>query len=347
MKRRIFQFGDQFNNLFVFPPYEEEEDYSFDVEPKVYQKTFDDGSYRVQDVSPKKERTISKRFIIRDKNLNDLNSYIDYIYRVIGSGVQKLYMITDKGDVRYTYAEVTTAPYQERFTDNQPWKAFTINFLQHDPYWYEAKGSDYFVLEDIRLEQLIIADVDITDRGYFYSNMNGVESLKNRNITCEDNFILVKDSSLSLIVPESYCSGLSTNCYIDPSIQYDYKSSITNTDNFNISINKGIGGIYPTILIQAQTTAPSIVGQIIFKNLTNGTSVDIVIKLNEGEYYQIDLNSSTGTENALYEEKGSYRGQPVVALSNKLRLDIGVNNLEWSTLSGDALVQINYTNKFL
>lgn len=360
MKRRIIQFGDQLKELFVFTPFEEEDDWSDSVEPSLLSLQFADGSFRMGgfDQSRKASKTVTKRFVLNDSkareyfrihNEVEANAYlkdlIDYLYATLRGGVKKLYAVMEDGSIRYAYAEAISIPYTRGFSGPKNWVAFSVDFVIHEPYWYEVNDGATFFLSGIPLSNVASACSGLTDlktiEDYRY-----VEKI-DRNFKlfndCEYKGIIVNGVEL-LNYTFNSCI-LEDGCREDECFFYNLGTpyNANGLTEIEFCIDGSAGASFPKIGFLSSYTNPKV------ENLKNGDTLEYLGNISASERLVMDLSSSFTGEPQDFIIDTNIAGFDVndIVLANGLfRLERGVNILQVTGGSASSSVfTFRYENK--
>jgi hypothetical protein len=362
MKRRIIQFGHQLNNLFVFTPFEEEDDWGDSVEPTLLALQFADGSYRALgfDQSRKPQKVITKRFTLYSKDLiqeldknntkdicvpldksNYMTKFIDYMYRGLRGGVKRLYAVMEDGSIRYTWAEATTIPYQRSFTDPNKWATFSVDFILHDPYWYEIKDPNIYIYEDIRMPQLINPCFQLDD-----SQIKPTVLISINQNKCWDDCgyvgVILKNEAMTGYIGDECLKE--TGCLIDPCTEMIY-SRVSGNTFLEICVLGSAGADKIIATISGDFLNPSI------QNTINGHTIQYTGTLTSSQYITIDLGSSLAGDKDDYDIESNI---PDFNLNNLninnddlWKLEIGVNPIKVTGgQSNNSLFGFRHLNKY-
>lgn len=367
--RKIIQFGDVFDDgIFIFTPFEEEDDMGDTVEPGLIPLPQADGSYRSRgfDQSRKPQKTVTKRFIFHDKKLSEfvernntsilgkpiakanksayMSDFVDYLYRTLRGGVKRLYVLTEDGSIRWTWAEAISIPYQASFGDPKTWRAFSVDFILHDPYWYDVIDNFTFLYSPavVPFQALVNPCADLNS---LTPTMSIVKESKLLFDQCEYNGVIVKNSNFAgYIGEENICNY--PECGVDPCFGPIGPGIITDgTTTIDICVTGSAGAGRPTITFRSEFTNPKVT------NTRNDCYVEYTGAIAEGEYLTIYLDSTDNGEVADMEIDTNITGFDYtdITINNDGFFDLekGVNQLivEGGT-DVNSQFHINYSNKY-
>lgn len=313
-RKRIVQFGDKLNEVFVFSPFEEEESIPLELDPALIDLPGQDGSYRARGMGRSRmpARTVTKRFVLHSKTLYDLSKikdkgfcgdsicnnkgyhmtdFIDYMYRTLLGGVKKLYMVTEDGRVRYAFAEAVSAPLEIGVKDSLLSKAFSIDFLLHDGYWHEVDDGDLFLYKNIPLVDLVCGCQD--EVIFNFLQPTSIININHKDCfnSCDYEGLMIKNPDLVGILGEE-CQAME-ECIVDPVFfgKYGNNYSIPSADEeLQICVRGSAGSSRPIIGFWNKYIDPTAT------NLTNGCTISYDGNIQEGEYLVIDLGSAENGE---------------------------------------------------
>ena len=367
--RKIIQFGDELKDLFIFTPFEEEEDWGDSVTPSVVPLTNGDGGYRVLgfDQAPKPPKTITKRFqlysdelltyfiksnrrgVCTDNNCDDLKQaymtdLVDYLYRGLRGGVKKLYAVMEDGSIRYTLAEAISIPYQKSYGSSMLWNPFFIDFLLHDPYWYEVNDGEVFLYKDIPFFDLVCSCTKIKEvRNIMPSEMIGWNSETCLN-GCNYQGVILRDADL-----KGYVGGgciVEESCTCDPCYWADSGEGfvVNGTTTVEVCVNGSAGATSPTIGFRGLFTNPKLT------NLKNDCEVAYNGNIGADEYLIINLNILNGEVEDMTIDTNIV-GFSVTDLSVNndgfFNLEKGINNLKVEGGTAiNSVFSIKFKNKY-
>lgn len=341
MKRKILQFGDQIGETFVFPPYEEEDDWGDEVNPVTLGIPFTDGAYRALgfDQSKKGAKTLTKRFVLYspeyakayqaqcDLRYAYTTDLIDYMYRTLRGGVKRLYAVMEDGTLRWTYAEAVSIPYSASFSEPKGWHAFTVDFLLHDPYWYEVNDGQTLYFDNLPITALVqhcpdLSIGDILDT-YEGSKVFGLHEFC--VITqCKYNGAVLRDSRYVNFVNET-CNV--SSCMVDPGFWSVYGDGYEcyGTTEIELCVKGSAGATSPKISFRGEFNSPKIL------NDRNGDYVQYLGNLTANQFLTIDLASAINGDIEDYDIDtnipGFSRSKVSVSMDGYFKLLPGKNTL--------------------
>lgn len=364
MSRKIIQFGDTFTDgIFVFTPFEEEEDYADEVSPSLLELSFNDGAFRARgfDQSRKPTKTITKRFILNDtvlKNLviknkqsllgtnitptkqSYLSDFIDYLYRTLRGGVKRLYMMTEDGSLRWTYAEAVTIPFVKTFSDAKPWQAFSIDFILHDPYWYEVGDGYTFLFTKDNLPFINLID-PCKPSDHMPDYMIERDGRLDTSF-CTYNGAIVYNPDWAGYTP--FCLG--GDCAVDPST-YHFGPMIYQVSGdtiFDVCVTGSAGSTRPQVFFQGEFVNPRV------ENTDSGYYLEYAGNLGSGDYLWIDTNSTINGEiedmNYLTNISGFDINSVTINNNGFFDMQAGTNNFMVQGGTSLAEFRLNFFNKY-
>lgn len=368
MFRKIIQFGSNLTEgVMVFTPFEEEEDMQDMVEPNILPMNHIDGVFRARgfDQSRKLQKVISKRFVLYDKNLSDLvertgssicnnaictaskstymSDFIDWVYRGLRGGVKRLYMVTEDGSVRWTWAEAVSVPYTHSFGDAKTWQPFAIEFMIHDPYWYEI-GDDATFLYDsdtIPLASLVCACTSNT-----LDPTSHITKDYRHCAECDYVGVIIRDESLTGYIDPTLIDCVADGCVADPFV-YDlgtFYYPFVSGSSITVCVKGSAGATRPYVGFHGAWTTPT---------LTNTENSNVLMyngSMSTGDILEIDLNSSLSGDVQDLTINTNIVGfdlDDLTISSDIFELIAGNNDLTVSG-AGDAnsLFTFNYSNRY-
>lgn len=312
MKRKVIQFGDELGKLFPFPPFEEEDDWGDSVENQVLELQHVDGAFRAMGYSQsrKPSKVITKRFVVRGSSIPkiagltsgcrvpksyNMRQLIDHVYRTLrgdkfpgSGGVKRLYAMMEDGTIRYTLAEAISIPYSTGFSEPNGWQAFTVDFLMHDPYWYDVDDGFTFYKPLYELKD-ILSPCQVFPSGDFANPIYKTTHL------CRDDCggigLIARDPAYNGYVGiGNECSY--PECAIDPCAYYlgDFYPLPSGDGTFSICVVGSAGARRPLVSLRNAFENPTIT------NLENGNMISYNGVIADGEYIEIDLGSALNGE---------------------------------------------------
>lgn len=326
--KKVIQFGDTYEDgIFTFTPFEEEDDWSDETTPALWDVPQVDGAWRALGYSQSKKatKTITKRFVLWSKTIRDMypdsNAFLarlqDYMYRTLKGGVKRLYAIREDGVVIYTEAEATVIPYTKSFSSAKQWLPFTVDFVAHDPYWYEA-GAEY---DTFFLNSTKVPLFNLTEpyKASLFSGITGYTQIVNKTNplkidSCDYQGVIVNKPELI----QGYPNGCVPNgCISDQTALRLGDKYICNGDiNFGVTVYGSAGATRPKVTFVNAFNYPSVkTGNNILqygKNILNGQFLTL----------WLNTNNSGDVEDIEYETN-----------INEFSLnDISINNIGYFTL---------------
>ena len=352
--RKIFQFGDQLKDLFLFTPFEEEDDWDDSVEPALYTAPDLDGAYRGMgyDQSRKPIKVVTKRFslyskkLIREMGINSqgvckstavcrnsktafMKELIDYMYRGLRGGRKRLYAIMEDGSIRYTFAEANTIPYTRVFAESNKWIPFSVDFIIQDPYWYEINDGQTFFFRDIPINDLICGCANMKEAQEIGHTATIGYDFKDCINSCDYEGVILRDETIELDAPTTLWAELGESY------------STNGSTDIDVCINGSAGATCPKISFRENFTNPKV------ENLENGCTISYNGTIGVGEYIEINVGS---VENGELEDmtiesniSGFDRNDITINNDGFFNLEKGTNTLQ---ITGGTSVNSEFTIKF-
>lgn len=347
-KREIIQFGDRLNNLFVFPPFESEDDWGDTLSNTSQEMMFHDGAYvnNGYGQSRKESKVVTKRFTIYNKELNEkegksyLTKVIDSMYRGLSNGKKRLYARMEDGSIRYCVAERLSIPYASTYSDSSLWASFSVDFKIYDPYWYSITDTDTVMFENVNVDVLYSPCQlkDIMNMG-----QTGIKKLRTDMVStnCSGQSVIIKDSSL---VGLHNCD--SKGCSFNDCVLNTYGSVFFPPENAGVCVTGSAGADKPKIGWRGDWINPKLT------NLTNNTSIQYNGILSGSDYLLIDQGSTITNDIADMTIDTNIVGLNInnIVITNPcgvFELDYGNNSVQasgWQNLN--SFFSIKFKNKY-
>lgn len=359
---KIIQYGDQYPDLFVFSPFEEEEDWGDSADPQSIDFQQRDGEYFFDSSESRKgSKTLTKRFVLRSKKFfekyqnqkekygrecNSEQGYLtllkDAYYRGIrganrGGKLKRLYVQMEDGSIRWTWAKPQETSYLRNGADpDSQGLPLNIDFICQEPYFYELEKGINFYYSDFDLSLLVFACDLIQATPDTLLQPDSKICKQN----CNENGLIIRDESLLGFLGDEACNY--PECGPDPCLAYlGDLYSLTADDTIEICVNGSAGTASPLISFRDNWLNPELTnsnGDHLIYNGTIGVGEYLEIYLyvsGSGDYYSYDTNIPGFDENDL-----------VIDNFGRFELGLGVNSLQIEGVNGPALFTINILNKY-
>lgn len=365
---KIIQFGDEYPDVFVFSPFEEEDDWSdiSVIESITFQQK--DGVYFFDDSESRKgEKILTKRFKLHSdpfyqkyqtqkqkykRECDSKQAYLtllkDAFYRGLrgaarGGKLKRLYVQMEDGSIRWTWAKPQEASYIRTAAEqNGKGLAMVVDFLVPEPYFYEINDGVTFYHEEFDLSHLVL----VCEPLEINPNYIIKRDTKICKQTCDEHGLIIRDESLLGYLGDVDC--FYPGCSLDPCQSYlgtAYPLELSEgQQEVEICVDGSAGATSPYISFRNNWENPSVT------NLANNQTIEYNGVIEEGEYLEIDLGSSDTGDIADYTINTNIDGFDAndITISNFgiFELTIGINTFRIEGITGDAIFTVNFLNKY-
>ena len=235
----------------------------------------------------------------------------------------------EDGTIRYTYAEVITIPYARSFSDPSKWIPFTIDFIIHDPYWYEVNDGYTFLYQDIPLLDIICGCASMSEaQAINYTSIIGYDHTQCIQ-NCSYDGVIIRNTDIAIPSEAEEWAELGAS------------HTANGETTIQTCVEGSAGATRPKISFRNAFTNPKLT------NLENDCEISYNGGIANGEYLEIDLNSSLSGEIddlTINTNIGGFdRNDLTINNNGFFDLEKAINNLK---VEGGTAVNSTFTIKF-